>query len=87
MKPLPSERQLRVGVAGAVPAHPQDSVLLEEGRGKSGIPGRNATQTTFCVTRQGLWPYLPSPRAQHQICKSQASGCSFCHLQETGCGG
>lgn len=28
MKPLPSERQLLVGVAGAVLAHPQDSVLL-----------------------------------------------------------
>lgn len=62
MKPLPSERQLPVGVAGAVPAHPQGSVRLEEGRGKAGIPGRNATPTAFCVTRQGLWPYLPTPR-------------------------
>lgn len=33
MKPLPSERQLLVGVVGAVLAHPQDSVLLGEARG------------------------------------------------------
>lgn len=33
MKPLPSERELLVGVAGAVLAHRQDSVLLGEARG------------------------------------------------------
>lgn len=43
MKPLPSERQLLVEVAGEGVTHPQDSVLLEEGRGESGIPGRKAT--------------------------------------------
>lgn len=44
MKPLPSERQLLVEVGvGRWVAHPQDSVLLEEGRGESGIPGRKAT--------------------------------------------
>lgn len=43
MKPLPSERQQLVEVGVGVVAHPQDSVLLELGRGESGITGRKAT--------------------------------------------
>lgn len=53
MKPLPSERQLFVEVVRAVVAHPKDCVLLEEGRGKSGISGRKATQTTTLSQGRG----------------------------------
>ncbi|KAF6125439.1 hypothetical protein HJG60_009882 [Phyllostomus discolor] len=60
MKPLPSEKHLLMGVGGQWVAHLQDSVLLER-RGKPGISGREAIQTTTLSQGRSCGHTCPPP--------------------------
>lgn len=85
MKPLLSERQLFVGVGEAVGGLPSGLCAAIGGEGGVRNPGGKAKHPSS--HKAGAVATTTHPRAQHQICRAQASGCPPCHLQEAGSGG
>lgn len=65
MKPLPSEKHLLVGVGGS-----PSGLCPARKEGEARNFWKRSHANHHPVMRQELWPHLPTPRAQHQICRS-----------------